>query len=65
MGDRLLVRYRQVAAINRGWQDVLDQAGVDYVVFDAGSSLDELLRTQPDWRLAYRDATAVIYLRAT
>ena len=54
-----------MSAINRGWQDVLDQAGVDYVVFDAGSSLDQLLRTQPNWRLAYRDATAVIYLRAT
>jgi len=55
---------RQVAAGNTGWQDLLDRAGVDYVVFDSGSSLDEVLAAQPNWRLAYRDATAVIYLRS-
>ena len=64
MGDDLLLRYRQVAAGNTGWQDLLDRAGVDYVVFDSGSSLDEVLAAQPNWRLAYRDATAVIYLRS-
>lgn len=64
MGDELLFRYRRVAAVSPGWQEVLDQAGVDYVVFDAGSALDEVLSIEPSWRLAYRDATAVIYVRA-
>lgn len=64
MGDELLLRYRRVAAVSPGWQDVLDQAGVDYVVFDAGSPLDEVLSIAPSWRLAYRDRTAVIYVRA-
>ena len=64
MGDQLLFSYRQVAGVNPGWRDVLDRAGVDYVVFEAGSPLDEVLRTQLNWRLVYRDATAVIYVRS-
>ena len=64
MGDELLFRYRHVAAVSPGWREVLDQAGVDYVVFDSGSPLDEVLSIEPSWRLAYRDATAVIYVRS-
>lgn len=65
MGDDLLFDYRQVAAVDPGWRDVLDRAGVDYVVFDSGSSLDQVLAAQPSWCVAYRDATAVVYLRST
>jgi len=65
MGDDLLLEYRQVAAVDPGWQDVLNRAGVDYVVFNAGSPLDEMLAALPNWRLAYSDGTAVIYLRST
>jgi hypothetical protein len=65
IGDQLLFSYRQVAGLSPGWWEVLDQAGVDYVVFEAGSPLDELLRMQPGWRLVYRDATAVIYVRSS
>jgi len=65
MGDDLLLDYRRAAAVNPGWQEVLDRAAVDYVVFDTGSSLDEMLAAQANWRLVYRDGTAVIYLRSS
>lgn len=65
MGDDLLLAYRRAAAVDPGWQEVLDRAGVDYVVFDTGSSLDEMLAAQANWRLVYRDGTAVIYLRSS
>jgi hypothetical protein len=64
MGDAQLYRYEQVSALHPGWQRVLDQTGVDYVVFGRGSALDDVLATEPGWRLAYRDGTAVIYVRA-
>ncbi|HKA11408.1 MAG TPA: hypothetical protein VKI99_13175 [Candidatus Dormibacteraeota bacterium] len=64
MGDDLLLDYRRVAVVAPGWRDVLNRAGVDYVVFDSGSSLNEMLAAQPNWRLVYRDGTAVIYLRS-
>jgi hypothetical protein len=64
MGDGQLLRYRDVAELAPDWRQVLDQAGVDYVVFDRASALDDVLASQRDWRLVYRDPTAVIYVRA-
>jgi hypothetical protein len=63
MGDALLRRYDRVATLQPGWRDVLDQDRVDYVVFDRGSRLDAALAADPGWRLAYRDPTAVVYVR--
>ena len=64
MGDELFYRYERVALLQPGWRRELDAAGVDYVVFDRGSTLDDALATQPDWRQVYRDSTAVIYVRS-
>jgi hypothetical protein len=64
MGDDQLRRYQAVAALQPGWEQVLDASGVDYVVFDTGSALDDVLATEPGWRRVYRDSTATIYMRA-
>ena len=64
MGDARLLRYRQVATLQPGWRRVLDEDRVDYVVFDRGSALDGELAADPGWRPAYRDPTAVVYVRA-
>lgn len=64
MGDALLVRYDRVASLEPGWQEILDQDRVDSVVFDRDSRLDAALAADPGWRLAYRDRTAVVYVRA-
>ncbi len=63
MGDAQLLRYHEVAALGPGWRRILDEDRVDYVVFDRGSALDDVLAAEPGWRLAYRDRTAVIYVR--
>jgi len=64
MGDAQLLRYQEVAALRPGWRDVLERDRVDYVVVGRGSALDDVLVAEPGWRLAYRDRTAVIYVRA-
>jgi hypothetical protein len=64
MGDAQLRRYREVATLGPGWRRILDADRVDYVVFDRGSALDGVLAGEPGWRLAYRDGTAVVYVRA-
>jgi hypothetical protein len=64
MGDAQLYRYDQVASLQPGWRRVLDETGIDYVVFGRGSALDDVMATETGWRLAYRDGTAVIYVRA-
>lgn len=63
MGDDQILRYERVASIGPGWKRELARTGVDYVVIDRGSALDDALATQPDWRQVYRDATAAIYVR--
>jgi len=64
MGDAQLRRYREVATLDPDWRRILAEDGVDYVVFDRGSALDGALAAEPGWRLAYRDRTAVVYVRA-
>lgn len=64
MGDAQLQRYHEVAALGPGWRRILDEDRIDYVVFDRGSALDDVLAAEPGWRLAYRDPTAVVYVRA-
>jgi hypothetical protein len=63
MGDAQLRRYRDVATLDPSWRRILDEDRVDYVVFDRGSALDGALAAEPGWRLAYRDRTAVVYVR--
>jgi hypothetical protein len=42
---------------------VLDQYQVDYVVYNKGEALSNVMATQPDWTLAYEDSVAQIYVR--
>ena len=63
MGDSLLYEYQDVQTLSPNWRQVLDKYRVDYIVYNRGGALDNVLRTQPGWRLAYQDSVAVIYVR--
>ena len=63
MGDQLLNEYEHVQDIHPDWKQILDKYGVDYVIYNKGAPLPNLLATQPDWTLAYQDSIAVIYVR--
>jgi hypothetical protein len=64
MGDPLLNQYEDVQTLRPDWKQILDQYKVDYVVYNKGEALANVLATQPDWKLVYSDAIAVIYVRA-
>jgi hypothetical protein len=64
VGDAQLLRYHEVVTLGPDWRRILDEDRVDYVVFDRGSALDAALAAEPGWRPAYRDATAVVYVRS-
>jgi hypothetical protein len=64
MGDPLLNQYEDVQTLRTNWKKVLDQYRVDYVVYNKGEALANVLATQPEWRLAYQDSVAVIYVRS-
>jgi hypothetical protein len=63
MGDPLLNQYQDVQTLRSNWKEVLDQYRVDYIVYNKGEALANVLATQPDWKLVYEDSVAVIYVR--
>jgi hypothetical protein len=65
MGDPLLNQYEDVQTLRPDWKQVLDQYKVDYIVYNRGEALANVLETQPDWKLVYEDSVAVIYIRTT
>ena len=65
MGDPLLNQYQDVQTLRSDWKQVLDQYRVDYIVYNKGEALANVLATQPDWKLVYEDSVAVIYVRGT
>ncbi len=65
MGDPLLNQYNDVQNLRPDWQQILDQYHVDYVIFNTGEALSNVLATQPGWSVAYQDKVAVIFVRAT
>ena len=64
MGDPLLIKYEDVQTLRSDWMKILDGCQVDYVVYNRGEALSNVLATQPDWTLVYSDSVAVIYTRA-
>ncbi len=63
-GDELLGQYLQVRFARPGFQQVLDEYGVNFVLTEAGGFTDNFLALGGDgWTLAYSDDVAVIYVR--
>jgi hypothetical protein len=65
MGDPLLNQYNDVQNLRPDWKAILDQYKVDYVIFNKGEALSNVLATQPEWKIAYEDNVAVIFTRVT
>ena len=65
MGDPLLDQYEDVQTLRPDWEQVLDRYRVDYVLYNRGEALSNVLAIDPQWKLVYQDDIAVIYVRAT
>ena len=62
-GDELLDQYLEVRFARPGFQEVLDDYGVNFVLTEAGGFTDNFLALDDSWTLAYSDEVAVIYVR--
>ena len=62
-GDAFIRRYLGVMLADDGWQQVLDDDGINLILIENNSVLDKFLRTGSDWRELYRDEMAVIFAR--
>jgi hypothetical protein len=55
--------YLQLINARPAWRTVLDRHRIDVVTWPTDHPISEFLATSPGWRLVYRDAMAVIYVR--
>jgi hypothetical protein len=55
--------YLDAALASGDWRSTLNQYGINLVFVEVTSPLDEALRAEPGWTLAYEDDLAVIYTR--
>src|SRR5207302_7627299 len=63
MGDGLLNDYEDIQTLRPDWRSMLDKYGVDYVVYNKGEALSNVLINEPDWKVVYQDSEAVIFVR--
>lgn len=62
-GNDFLLGYIHTYTAQDGWQDTLNEAGVNMVIVEANSNLDRALAQEAGWRLDYSDEQAVLYVR--
>lgn len=62
-GDELAERYGTVLEIRPGWQQVLDQENVRYVLMGPESPLTSALSVMPGWKRMYTDSVAAVFER--
>ena len=64
-GEALTRQYQQVLILLPGWEGVLDQYGVQWVIMPVDEALTRELRERSNWRIVYEDETAVIFSRSS
>jgi hypothetical protein len=61
--DAFIRRYVNVMVANDGWQQNLDEDGINLVFIEENSTLAKFLRYDANWTEIYRDEMAVIFVR--
>ncbi len=62
-GVPFMKEYVKVARAEPGYEDILDKYKVDWVIYNNGSAICQLLQAGGKWRLVYADETADILVR--
>jgi len=61
--DAFLRQYLSTYVADEGWQESLDEYGIQLVIVEANSVLAKFLRIDPAWQEAHRDETAAVFTR--
>jgi hypothetical protein len=62
-GKTFLKDYIKVVSVSPVWESVLDHQYLQWVLAPNGSSLGNILKQTPRWRLVHEDGTAVLFER--
>ena len=63
-GERFLKDYLKVINVQPDWEKFLNERQVHWVLVPAGSSLANILKETPSWKVTYEDNTAVLFQKA-
>ncbi len=61
--DAFIRRYLNIMVAGDGWEQALDDDGVNLVLVESESPLAKFLRRDPAWTEAYRDEMATVFIR--
>lgn len=61
--DDFMRRYIRVIVADEGWEQILDEDGINLIFIETSSVLAKFLKFHPGWQELYRDDLAVIYAR--
>jgi hypothetical protein len=64
-GESFFKNYLKIVRGQPGWENVLAQEQVSWVLVPAESTLANLLSERPEWTAVYRDTVAVLYRRTS
>ncbi len=64
-GDEFIKGYLKVMLVQPGWEDVLNEEHVDWILMPTDSSLANVLRLYPAWKVEHEDATAALFHRTS
>ena len=62
-GVEILKEYIKVATVKPGWDEVLKKYNIDWIIYNAKTSLSVLLMERDDWKLIYADKVANIFVK--
>ena len=62
-GVERLKEYMKVARVKPGWDEVLKKYDINWIIYNANSSLSLLLMEKDDWTLIYADKVANIFVK--
>jgi len=62
-GDQFFKDYLKVVTVQPGWEKVLHEKHVNWVLLPSESSLANMMRLKPEWLVADEDRTAVLFHR--
>lgn len=60
-GDDLLHQFQEASQLHAGWQEILDQSGVQAILVPPNALAQGLL-LDPHWHAEYRDSQAIVFL---
>jgi hypothetical protein len=62
-GAEGLKEYLRVVRVEPGWDEVLEEKGIDWIIYESGTALTQILFESVDWRLIYSDGVADVFVR--